>query len=161
MSSNKPTIHKEGDVWEEGGKTWTIKNGIKKTLGKMDSFRKELIMPIACPHCQRPMKTEVQKPFWNIYKMCLDCVVDAEHVIRTEGRWEEYEKAKITANATSFYKDLEQFVQDFIKEKPNKSFVTEDGIVENWVGNTEAKAEEIGKTELNQLKGVIDEYINK
>jgi hypothetical protein len=161
MTSNKPVIHKEGDVWEENGKTWTIKNGIKKTLGKMDNFRKELIMPIACPHCKRPMKTDVQKPFWSIYKMCLDCVVDMEHVIRTEGKWEEYEKAKITANATSFYKELEQYVQDFIKEKPNKGFVTEDGVVESWIGNSETKAKEIGETELNQLKGVIDEYTNK
>ena len=26
----------EGDVWEESGKTWMIKNGIKRTVTKMD-----------------------------------------------------------------------------------------------------------------------------
>ena len=24
--------HEDGDVWEEGGKTWTIKNGIKRNV---------------------------------------------------------------------------------------------------------------------------------
>ena len=26
---------KEGDIWEEGNKTWTIKNGIKQNVPKM------------------------------------------------------------------------------------------------------------------------------
>ena len=29
--------HKEGDVWEENGKQWTIKNGIKQTVTKLDA----------------------------------------------------------------------------------------------------------------------------
>ena len=28
--TKKQTIYKEGDVWEEKGKQWTIKNGIKE-----------------------------------------------------------------------------------------------------------------------------------
>jgi uncharacterized protein (UPF0128 family) len=31
---------KEGDVWEENHKTWTIKNGIKQTVSKLDSVKK-------------------------------------------------------------------------------------------------------------------------
>ena len=42
------TDHKEGDTWLESGKTWTIKNGVKKTVTKMDAFRKQIITPIAC-----------------------------------------------------------------------------------------------------------------
>ena len=29
--SKKEEDHKEGDIWTEGRKTWTIKNGIKQT----------------------------------------------------------------------------------------------------------------------------------
>ena len=29
----------EGDVWEENGKQWTIKNGIKQTITKHDKLR--------------------------------------------------------------------------------------------------------------------------
>ena len=32
--------HKEGDVWEERGKKWTIKNGIKQTLTKYDTLKR-------------------------------------------------------------------------------------------------------------------------
>ena len=31
--------YKEGDVWTEGRKTWTIKNGIKQTVSKLDKIR--------------------------------------------------------------------------------------------------------------------------
>jgi transcriptional regulator of heat shock response len=27
-------LHEEGDVWEENGRTWTIKNGIKRNVRK-------------------------------------------------------------------------------------------------------------------------------
>ena len=32
--------HKEGDVWEEDGRKWTIKNGLKQNITKMDKFKK-------------------------------------------------------------------------------------------------------------------------
>ena len=43
------TEHKEGDVWEERGKQWTIKNGIKMTVTKLDIVKKALQMPLVCP----------------------------------------------------------------------------------------------------------------
>ena len=32
--------HIEGDVWEDGGKTWTIKNGLRQNVTKLDSVKK-------------------------------------------------------------------------------------------------------------------------
>ena len=47
---NKKRIeYKEGDIWTEGRKTWTIKNGIKKTVSKLSSIRKEIFTPLCCP----------------------------------------------------------------------------------------------------------------
>ena len=37
----KKEDYKEGDIWEEGGKKWTIKDGIKQTYTKLDKIRKE------------------------------------------------------------------------------------------------------------------------
>ena len=34
--------HYEGDVWVESGKTWTIKNGIKRDQERAESYREEL-----------------------------------------------------------------------------------------------------------------------
>ena len=31
----KRVDYKEGDVWKENGKTWTIKDGIKQTISKL------------------------------------------------------------------------------------------------------------------------------
>lgn len=161
MTSNKHTVRKEGDVWEENGKTWTIKNGIKKSTGKLDLYRRELIMPIACPKCKSAMKSKVHEPFWKLYKMCLNCVIDMEHEIRKAGKWEEYERKKIEANANSFYKDLEQYVEEFVGVQSADSFVTEDGAKESWIDNTKQKAEEVGKQELDQLQKIITDYTNK
>ena len=37
---------KEGDIWEERGKTWTINDGIKQNITKLDIARNILRMPI-------------------------------------------------------------------------------------------------------------------
>ena len=38
---NKSSVedHKEGDVWEANGKTWTIRDGIKENVTKLDEFK--------------------------------------------------------------------------------------------------------------------------
>ena len=36
--TKKHEHHVEGDVWEENGRTWTIKNGLKQNVTKMDSL---------------------------------------------------------------------------------------------------------------------------
>lgn len=146
--------HNEGDVWEESGKTWTIKNGIKKTVSKLESFRKEVITPIACPKCSMKLQSPVHKWAWNTYRMCFNCVVDMEHEIMKAGRLEEYTNALYKANMQSFYGDLEQFITEFSKEKVN--VFTEDGTKENWVDGTQSVIEEIGKVELENLKNNID-----
>jgi hypothetical protein len=32
--------HKEGDIWEQGGRTWTIRDGIKENVTKLDKLKK-------------------------------------------------------------------------------------------------------------------------
>ena len=50
--------YKEGDTWTEGKKTWTIKNGIKQTVSKLDAIKKEIFMPLSCPCCNKIMKKD-------------------------------------------------------------------------------------------------------
>ena len=38
--------HKEGDVWEQDGRKWTIKNGLKQTVTKLDAIKKLIILPL-------------------------------------------------------------------------------------------------------------------
>ena len=53
--------HKEGDVWEERGKKWTIKNGIKQTVTKFDDLKRLVVLPISCPNCGKAMKVNQYK----------------------------------------------------------------------------------------------------
>ena len=62
--------HKEGDIWTENRKTWTIKNGIKQTISKLDAIKKEVFMPLCCPECNKVMKKRLDKPHYRIHKKC-------------------------------------------------------------------------------------------
>jgi ribosomal protein L33 len=46
-------IRKEGEVWEEDGRTWTIKKGIKQNITKLDKAKKAYITPLFCPNCRQ------------------------------------------------------------------------------------------------------------
>ena len=66
----------EGDCWEENNKTWTIKNGIKITITKLDTVKKLLQIPLTCPNCHKSMvNTRLNKNMYAIHNMCFDCVI--------------------------------------------------------------------------------------
>jgi hypothetical protein len=51
--------HSEGDIWVEENKTWTIKNGIKQNVTKLDAAKEAVNFPIFCPSCKKVMKLHV------------------------------------------------------------------------------------------------------
>lgn len=143
--------YQEGDVWEENGKQWTIKNGIKQTITKHDKLRQLVTMPLACPICNNSIKgTDLNKKMWTIHKMCFDCVIEMEAKIKREGKWEEYEKQMMNANKNSMVDDFEASVEEFLKIQ-NDSYFTEQGDIESWGG---------GKINEEEIKNV-KEYIKK
>ena len=95
--------YKEGDTWTENKKTWTIKNGIKQTISKLDSIKKEIFMPLSCPCCGKIMKKRLDKPNYKIHKKCYDCVINFEGKLKhTPGKYEKYIKElKLKNNLTS------------------------------------------------------------
>jgi len=127
----------EGDVWEEGGKQWTIKNGLKQTVTKLDEIKKLYSLPYACPCCKKSFKdTPTNRKMWSIHRMCLDCVIDMEAKLKIEGKYEEYEKRMMNANKNAMVTDLEAALEGWLNS--NNTFVTEQGDVESWgkkVGN--------------------------
>jgi len=130
--TNKQEFHKEGDVWESDGRTWTIEKGIKQNITKLDKAKKAHNMPLFCPNCSKLMK-RVDKPYYNVHRYCLDCHAKAEDKLKKEGKYEEhYNKInnKIIDDRIEEYK---HYVKERINES-NSSFVSEDGDVENWVG---------------------------
>ena len=134
----KKEDHKEGDIWEEGGKQWTIKDGIKQTATKLDRVKKEAIMPLFCPSCGSLMKKRNDAKMYKIHKKCFDCVIDMEAKLKLEGKYEEYERNIIAGNAEAYLDDLEQYLLEAINES-NTQFVSERGEVERWKGGIDSK----------------------
>ena len=145
-------FHKEGDIWESDGRTWTIKDGIKQNITKLDKAKKAHVMPLLCPNCKKVMKNRNDKSFYNLHKKCFNCVIDFEHELRKQGKWEEYQQ-NIKNNEID--KQIEEF-KVYMKEKLNESndgFVTENGDVEKWVGKLdESKVEEYTNSVIEYLE---------
>ena len=102
--------YKEGDVWTEGRKTWTIKNGIKQTISKLDKVKKEVFMPLCCPKCGNVMKKRLDKPNYNVHKKCHDCVVKFEHKLRIKGKYKEYIKNLKSKNSLDIVDEIESYL---------------------------------------------------
>ena len=130
--------HEEGDIWEEGGKQWTIKNGLKQNVTKLDTAKKVVRIPLTCPKCGGSMKPQLAKKMYKIHGFCFDpCTVEFEAGLRKAGLYESYEKKMMSGNISAFAKDIEQWVLDVVADTGN-SFVTEDGTIEDWKSNNNA-----------------------
>jgi hypothetical protein len=142
----------EGDIWEENNKTWTIKNGIKMTVSKLDDIKKILQLPLVCPKCSKHMKNyELNRKMYSIHKMCFDCVIEFETKLKVEGTYKEYERNLMKKGLDVYIKELEDFMLELALNSNDESFITEAGDIEKWSGGNIDK-----QTIINDLA----EYIN-
>ena len=143
--------YKEGDVWEEKGKKWTIKNGIKQTITKIDGIKKLATIPLICPNCKKSMKADdVNKKMYFIHNMCLSCVTKKETNLKLNGEWENYKSKIINDNKNATLQDFELALESWMKE--NNTFVTENGDVEDWSKVDKSKIYTDIKSNIEKLK---------
>ena len=140
--TKKYDYYKEGDIQEENGRTWTIKNGLKQNITKMDKFKKMGKLPLFCPECGTLMKKHLDKKVFPAYQKCFDCVIDHEAELAKKGESEEYFNSLKNQHVQTTIDNYKAFMEDRLKES-NKSFVTEAGDIESWKGG-------ISKEELEQ-----------
>jgi len=129
----KRVDYKEGDVWKENGKTWTIKDGLKQTISKLDAIKKEVFVPLCCPKCGKVMKHHLDISNYKVHKNCHDCVIEYEHKLRIEGKYDDYIKNLRLKNRLSQIDEMEGMFLDLANQS-NTGFVSEQGEVERWVG---------------------------
>jgi len=142
----------EGDVWEESDKTWTIKDGVKQTVTKLDKIKKAMRMPFCCPTCSKPMRNPLDKKFYPIKGECFDCVVKMETKLKFEGKYDEYSKKIITNNIITHIEEAEQFIEEFLGSSKD-SYITEQGDVEDWGGGIDKnKVVDKWKEELSEMR---------
>jgi hypothetical protein len=141
----------EGDVWEDNGRKWTIKNGIKQTVTKLDEIKKLVVLPLSCPNCGKLMKVDdYNKKMWGIHQKCFDCVIKMESEIKRQGKWDEYCANIMNLNKNAELDDLERALEQWVTEKD--SFVSEAGEVEKWGGGDKTDVYKQVKAEIAELK---------
>tara|TARA_B100000963_G_scaffold69630_2_gene57999 strand:- start:13422 stop:14003 length:582 start_codon:yes stop_codon:yes gene_type:complete len=152
-------FHEEGDVWEENGKKWTIKNGIKQNVTKLDEVKKSIRTPLCCPKCGGSMSYYLSKQIYKIHKMCMNCFLDYEDVLKKNGLLKKNILNQRKANLKFFIRELEQSLTLVSNDTNVNDFVTEAGDVEDWkVNKSSVNKKEIEKiTEyLEHLKSMLD-----
>ncbi len=153
--------YKEGDIWTEGRKTWTIKDGIKQTISKLDAIKKEVFMPLCCPKCSKVMKHHLDKSNYKMHKKCHSCVVEFEHKLKIEGKYDNYIKKLKNKNNITALNEIETYLLDAVNNTSNSSFVSEHGTIERWVGGVdkEKMTKEISQA-AKQARENIKKHIN-
>ena len=134
--TKKKDFYSEGDVWESDGRTWTIKDGIKQNITKLDKAKKAHVIPLLCPNCKKLMKRS-DKPYYNIHKFCLNCYAKFEDKLKSEGKYKSHFSKINNKIIDQRIEDFKNFVVEQLNES-NNSFISEDGVVEKWDGNLDS-----------------------
>ena len=144
-------VKNEGDIWEENGREWTIKNGIKQNITKLDKAKSKHLIPLFCPQCKSQMKNRLDPEYYRIHKTCFNCVVDKEHQIQKDGKWDEYQRNIKNNEIDNKIKDFKQYVEDKMNES-NDGFVSEQGDKERWKGKMD-------ESRVDEHVGAVIEYL--
>ena len=151
--TKKEEFHKEGDIWEENGRKWTIKDGIKQNITKLDKFKKAAV-PLFCPTCKGIMNKQLDSHYFKAYGACLDCTKEKETKIKNMGEWDQHKKEIGNKEVDNMIKEYTQFMKMKMQQS-NDSFVTEAGEVEKWKGGiNKERAEEALREGIEYLKSL-------
>lgn len=151
----------EGDVWEDSsGKQWTVKNGVRQNVTKLDTAK----TPFWCPKCTKPMNHRFDLKFWRIRGHCMDCNVKFESELRRQGKWEEYERKIMLRNYIAEVTDKIAELQEYHDTFSKPEFINADDtrilMTETWDVD-EVKVKEDLQKDIQTLKGYLQETIEK
>ena len=133
--ADKVLVKREvGETWiDDKNQKWEQRNGYKVKVGKLSKLREELK---SFPNCKGECKAyldpgQADLKMKAIHGMCLNCVVEMEHQLKLDGKYEEYERKKLLSNAEAWLKQAE-VEKDILKSTLKASYVNEDGSIEDW-----------------------------
>lgn len=153
--------YKEGDVWEgHDGKKWTIKNGIKQTVTKLDAAK----TPWFCPKCEKAMHGKLDNKSYNTWGKCYDCAIKEETKMRYEGTWEAYAREQLQKNYIAGLKDRIAELQHYHDTVSSPEFVHADDekilMIEKWDVNIEKIKADL-KNDIDELTTHLNELLEK
>lgn len=149
----------EGDVWEDfDGKRWTIKNGIKQTVTKLDAAK----TPWFCPECQKAMSNKLDNKSYNSRGKCFDCSVKEETLMRYNGTWEAYAKKQMQKNYIAGLRDKIAELQHYHDTVSSPEFVHADDekilMIEKWDVDIEKIKEDLRK-DIDELTAHLNDLL--
>lgn len=142
IGTYNPTItRKVGDTWTDSdGILWEQKEGYAARVES--EWRKEVREQLnTFPNCPKETctcisPTRLDNKMRIYHRMCFDCVIEMEHKLRIQGKYEDYEKEKIKQNALAWLKEAEADKNAIIEEMTKSlSFVSSNGDIETWKNN--------------------------
>lgn len=172
QKAEKNKRRKIGEVWEEkiGNTVYLIEqqDGFRVKKPKNSVAEEVRSYLNSYPNCKKDCcKTKfgpVDEKMRLIHGMCLDCVIDMEHELKKQGKYEEYERQKMTDNAMSWLKKAEQDVE-MLKDaytQASSTVMNADGQLEHWSAKmTNEEFEEKIKTGFDKFKTKFLENLNK
>ncbi len=151
--TKKQEFHKEGDIWDENGRKWTIRDGVKENITKLDKFKKATV-PLFCPSCNSIMNKQLDPHYFKAYGACLDCTKTKETQIKNRGEWEDHKKEVGNKEIDKLIEEYKAYIEMKMNES-NDSFITESGEVEKWVGGIDKeRAQKALEEGIEYLKGL-------
>ena len=168
-------VRQVGDKWfDADGNEWEQKNGYKIKLGKVwqQELHEYLNTFTNCPKetCTCGMPKRLDEKMRRIHGMCFDCVIDMEHKIRLEGKWDEYENRKVKENAIAWLAEAERDKNLIADELSRLEFSNDFGDIEKWKTNInkeellekiETEFSEFRKNFIEQLETDLGDGIEK
>jgi len=156
----EPT-RKEGDEWNDvHGKKWTVKNGIKQSITKLQSAK----TPWWCPDCGTVLRG-LHLKCWHSRGMCYDCFSIIETKMKNNGTWEEFVKDSKLRNYVDSLKEHIMELQELHRTITSPEVIHADGekilMVEKWdVNITKVKTDILDDIAAAQkhLDETIDEF---
>lgn len=146
--------HKEGDVWASGGRTWTIKDGIKENVTKLDKFKK-VAVPLFCPNCKQVMDKQLDPFYYKSFGECLDCRTVTETQMKINGTWQKHIDQVYNSEIDQQIEEYKSYFENILSEG-KEGYVSENGEVQKWVGGIDKERAEHALSEmvkhLNSLK---------
>ena len=106
----------EGDIWEEDGRTWTIKNGVKQNIRKLDKARQYNSIPLKCPKCKISMNKNQHKFMYTRYNHCLYCQDKFELSLRRENKYDNWLIGEVNKNFKSWKKDKQIAFKEYMEK---------------------------------------------
>ena len=171
-AAKKNEKHRVGDIWEETDANWITyvieqKDGFRikklKTSEVLQTVRDEIRSYPNCPKetCTCIVKHPLNEKMRKIHGMCFDCVIEMEHELKKQDKYEEYEQNKIRENALAWLSDAERDVE-LLKQAYTQTheFVTNsEGTKETW--SAKMSPEEFEQTIQAQFNKFKEDFLQK